>query len=292
MPRPRVIFLPNRSRPEVLDRLDEVRSGLRRWVDIVAEIDAELAPLPADVTGDMAVALGGDGTLLGQARRLLDLGVPLVGVNFGRLGFLAEFDWHGLMHHAPAVFSPDSATRALLVRERLVLEAHVIDADGAAPQLAGVAINDCVVSAGHPFRMIELRLRVGGEDGPDLAGDGVIVATPTGSTAYNVSAGGPIVHQDVDCLIITPNAAHSLAFRPIVAPPTAELRLHLVRANAGTSLVLDGQPATTLRPGQTVVVRRHPRRALFVGNPRTSYWHTLIEKMRWGAPPTYRDRGV
>lgn len=292
VPRPRVILLPNRTRPEVAERLDEVRAVLRRWVEISHELDAELAPLPPDVDGDLAVVLGGDGTLLGQGRRLLDLGAPLIGVNFGRLGFLAEFDWQGLMEHAAVVFSADPEVRGRLVRERLVLEALTIDDDGADPQLIGVALNDCVVSAGSPFRMIELQFHVGDEEGPDLAGDGVIVATPTGSTAYNVSAGGPIVHQSLECMIITPNAAHSLAFRPIVAPASSELRLKVVRANTGTALVLDGQPAATLRAGQTVIVRRHARRAKFVGNPATSYWRTLIEKMRWGAPPTYRDRGA
>lgn len=292
MPRPRVILLPNRSRPEVVEQLDEVRAGLGCWADLVYEADADLSPLPAGVDGDLAVALGGDGTLLGQARRLLGLDVPLIGVNFGRLGFLAEFDWQGLMEHAPTVFSADPAVRLRLVRERLVLEALLADGDASPPRSVGVALNDCVVSAGPPFRMIELRFHVGDEEGPDLAGDGVIVATPTGSTAYNVSAGGPIVHHELECMIITPNAAHSLAFRPIVAPASTELRLEVARANVGTALVLDGQPAATLCPGQTVIVRRHARRAKFVGNPASSYWRTLIEKMRWGAPPTYRDRGA
>ncbi len=284
MSRPRAILLASRSRPEIAAHVDEVRRVLSPWVTFVGEFEADHTPLPEGLEAEIAVVLGGDGTLLGQARRVLDRQIALLGVNFGRLGFLAEFDWETLVETAPLVFGGSAP-----IRDRLVLAAFVSD-DGGEPRPVGVAINDCVIAAGPPFRMIEMHLTAGEEAGPRLSGDGIIVATPIGSTAYNVSAGGPIVHPDLDCLVVTANAAHSLAFRPVVLPSSAPLRIAMVRTNAGTTLMLDGQRTIELEAGQVVHVRRHAMRARFVGNPSLTYWETLVQKMRWAAPPTYRDR--
>jgi NAD+ kinase len=149
-----------------------------------------------------------------------------------------------------------------------------------------------VITAGHPFRMIELNIAINGEPGPTLTGDGVIVSSPVGSTAYNVSAGGPIVHPRLEAMIITPIAAHSLAFRPIVLWAGGEVIVTIKRANEGTTLVLDGRVTVPLKVGQSVRVTKHPKKARFVANPSSTYWQILLEKMRWAAPPTYRDRGA
>ncbi len=286
MSRARVLLLADRSRREVADLLDMIRAGIGKWADIVGEFDTDKEPLPDDPPAELAVVLGGDGTLLSQARRVVDRALPLVGVNFGRLGFLAEFDWQTLQQHAAIVFGPDPP-----VMERMMLAAAVYDRDGAAVH-SGIAVNDCVVTAGSPFRMIELKLRVDGAEGPTLGGDGVIVATPVGSTAYNVSAGGPIVDPKLEAMIVTPLGAHSLAFRPFVICPDCELRIEIARPNPGTSLVLDGQVHVPLEAGQVVVIHRHTKKARFVANPSTTYWGILLDRMRWAAPPSYRDRGV
>jgi NAD+ kinase len=284
-PQPRVLLLAGHSRPEVAALLDEVRSTLAKHVNLVAELEADSSPLPDDLNVDMAVVLGGDGTLLGQARRVLDRGIPLVGVNLGRLGFLAAFDWPSLKRQAHVVFHNHPP-----VAHRMVISAQVVG-DGKVLHEA-VAVNDAVVAAGPPFRMIELHLTIDGERGPDLTGDGVIISTPVGSTAYNVSAGGPILHPGVEAFAITPNAPHSLAFRPIVVPAASELDVEVVRANRGTTLVLDGQASVPLQAGRRLIVKRHDRRVSFIVNPEVTYWRTLLDKMRWAAPPTYRDRGA
>ncbi|MFO0829196.1 MAG: NAD(+)/NADH kinase [Phycisphaerales bacterium] len=301
MARPAVILLVNRSRPGVSDRLDEARAAISALADLRGVLDAD--PDGTNVANapdfDLAVVLGGDGTILSQARRILERRRPLVGVNFGRLGFLAEFTWDTFLAHAPMVFGPKP-----IIRERMVLLATVEGPDGI-ERFRSSAINDCVIAAGPPYRMIELLIRTntraggtlppingdGPKDGPDLTGDGLIVATPIGSTAYNVSAGGPIVHPDVDALIMTPNAPHSLAFRPVVVPSSVEVDVHITRANDGTALVLDGQVMHGVGQGDVVRIVRNPVRAKLVGNPSNSYWQTLLDKMRWAAPPTYRDRG-
>ncbi len=266
--------------------IDDVEDLIRKHAAFVGEVDADDGPLPDHTEADLAVALGGDGTMISQARRLAKRRIPLIGVNFGRLGVLAEFDTASLRQHADVVFSGKAP-----VHEHLILDVAVLDEHGVETAREN-AINDCVITAGAPFRMIELEISINGNEGPTLTGDGVIVATPIGSTAYNVSAGGPIVQPTLDAMIITPIAAHSLAFRPIVVGTGGDVAIDVLRANAGTTLVIDGQANVPLRLGQRVVVTRHADRARFVQNPTSTYWQILLQKMRWAAPPTYRDRGA
>ena len=266
--------------------MDEVRRIVAKHAEIVAEIQADSAALSANLLFDRMVAVGGDGTLIAQLRRILDRGMPLVGVNSGRLGFLAEFDPISLEEQADSIFGPNP-----LVRQRMVMDVIVKRKDGTVVY-HGVAVNDVVVSAGFPFRMIELRLEFSGNVGPDVSGDGIIIASPVGSTAYTVSAGGPIVHPDVEALIVTPICPHSLGFRPIVVPSHLDISVRVERANDGTALMLDGQTNIRLAVGDMIQVGRHQSMARLVGNPDVTYWQQLLSKMRWAAPPTYRDRGA
>lgn len=283
--RTRVILLADPAREGVSEIIADLRKKIAPFAEIVREYGIDDGPLPADIEGDLAIAIGGDGTLISQARRLVETGLPLVGVNIGRLGFLAEFDVDDLVEQADAIFRPDPP-----VREHMMLHARVLNEKGDVI-LEDIAVNDCVISNGEPFKMIELSIDIDGVEGPVLTGDGVIISTPIGSTAYNVSAGGPIVHRGVDAMIITPLAAHSLAFRPIVVHSRNELQIRLNRTIPGTVLVNDGNVSAKLHAGQVVVIRRHEVKARIIDNPATSYWHILMEKMRWAAPPTYRDRG-
>ncbi len=285
----RALLIANHARHEATRIADIVRSIIAPFAAI-AELDArdestlhasDLAP-----AFDLAIVVGGDGTLLAQARNLVDHGKPIVGVNAGRLGFLAEFDVDDLAVHAELVFSASPP-----LRKRMLLALDVMRHDGT-HSTAGLAINDAVIAAGAPHRMIELSLSVDAdEEGVEITGDGVILATPTGSTAYSASAGGPIVHPDVEGISITPVCAHSLAFRPVVIGSHEKISITVRRANEGTSLVLDGQRIIPMQAGDTVLARRHTKDAHFVANPSNRYWETLREKMRWAAPPSYRDRG-
>src|SRR5690606_14687803 len=211
------------------------------------------------------------------------------GVNLGRLGFLAEYDLVSLQRHAERLFGDgEIETRGVLVLELEVLR------DGAVAH-RDVAINEMVITAGPPFRMVELALSIDGHDGPSIGGDGVIVSTPTGSTAHNVSAGGPILEPHVSAMVITPIAAHSLSFRPIVVDGAAEIAIDALRTNdadsAGTTLVADGQRQVRLLTGDRVIARRRAQPVRFVTNPDSNYWHTLIDKMRWAESPRWRPQG-
>jgi NAD+ kinase len=286
MPQARAVLFADQSRPDVAETCSRVRQIISRHAEIVGELQPDGDELPDGVFADVAVVIGGDGTLIRQARRLTDRGMPIVGVNVGRLGFLAEFDTDNLARHAPQIFSPNAP-----IHEHMLLHSTVRDTD-AHVSLEDIAVNDCVITAGEPYRMIELRLSIDGAVGPTLTGDGVIVATPIGSTAYNVSAGGPIVHPTLEAMVITPLGAHSLAFRPIVLRADCYLRIDLLRANRGTTLLHDGQPVASLRAGDSLELRQHDNKAQFVANPAESYWNILLDKLRWAAPPNYRDRGV
>lgn len=284
----RTLIISATRRPGTADVLAVVRRIAATHSEVVGEYDVE-DTLPAAVKADRAVVIGGDGTIMAALRQLVDRAIPVVGINIGRLGFLAEFDTQSLLAHAAQVFGPEPE-----VRQRMVLTAVVRRAGG---ELAyeGLAINDCVVTAGPPYRMIELALSFGTESepeaGPEFLGDGIIVATPVGSTAYNVSAGGPIVHPDVEAIVVTPAAAHSLAFRPTVLPSHCDVTARVVRANEGTTLVLDGHINVSLRVGDTVTVGRHHGMARIVACPDVAYWQTLVDKLRWAARPKYRDGG-
>ncbi|HVU62750.1 MAG TPA: NAD(+)/NADH kinase [Phycisphaerales bacterium] len=293
-----VLLLVNRGKPDVLSELPEVRSLITRYGRLVAEIDADGVAVTASQAkdADLIIVLGGDGTLMSQSRRCVHLGLPMLGVNLGKLGFMAEFDLPALRAQAATLLDGTP----LIVQDRPMLKVAVSPAyPGASPisEDDALALNDAVITAGPPYRMIAIDIRIDGVEGPVVTGDGLIVSTPIGSTAYNASAGGAIISPDVPAMALTPLAAQSLAFRPVVVPAHSTIELKLERANdnpdieglsGGTSLVLDGQIAHRLHAGQTVTIRQHDRPARFVRNPHGSYWTTLIHKMRWAAPPVTR----
>jgi NAD+ kinase len=282
--RPKVVLLANRMRPEIMQVVGEMRAWLTDYAEILAEIEINSHPLPMEYEPDFVIVVGGDGTLISQARKVVDRGIPLVGVNFGRLGFLAEYDSSTLLEHADIVFNSHPP-----VHEHMMLHGTVRDADGN-EVAASPALNDFVLTAGQPFRMIELGIEVDGAQGPPLRGDGMIIATPVGSTAYNVSAGGPIVHPVAEAMIVTPLAPHSLAFRPIVLCADSILRITVNFANAGTTLLIDGQITTPIHTGWTIELRRYETNVKFVGNPSTTFWGILQEKLNWASPPSYYHR--
>lgn len=281
----RVLLLSNHLKPQVTEALKTFRPWLADRARIVEDrdvFDPQLAS--TQVEADAAIMLGGDGTLLGLARRIVHLKLPLIGVNFGKLGFLAPFSLDEVIEQWDALAAGRNP-----VSERVMLEATVHDPGQAEPTFFSPAMNDCVVTAGPPYRMIDLELLINADHndsyGAHFGGDGVIVATPGGSTAYNVSAGGPIIAPDVDALVITPICPHSLAFRPIVVGADDVVTIRLHNTNPGTTLVLDGQVPVPVRAGGVLTVRTHPTRLRLVTNPRNVYWRTLATKMHWAARP-------
>ncbi len=283
-PMKKVVLIANRNKPQVVDALAAFEPWLNNHAQIVLQADtSDDAPIVAP-NADLVLVLGGDGTLLAQARRVVDSGLPIVGVNFGKLGFLAEFSPDELRDAWPQIVADECP-----ISQRVMLEATVL-CDGDKPCFRGLAMNDCAITAGPPFRMIQLELAINperwGGKGTRFGGDGVVIATPSGSTAYNLSAGGPIVAPDVEALVITPICPHSLSFRPIVASRADKLRLTLHESNPGTTLVLDGQESRTLAAGSQVEIRAYDKSLKLIRNPAMGYWKRLAHKLHWAAGPT------
>ena len=233
--------------------------------------------LPALV--DLIVVLGGDGTLLGMATRIAHSGrdVPILGVNFGSLGFLTETRIDELMPSLDAVLT---GTALLERRAMLAADAH----RGADCFDSRVVLNDVVFTKAALSRIIELTISVGDNLVTKVKADGLIVATATGSTAYNLAAGGPIVHPRVDALVLTPIAPHTLTNRPIVVPAgeIIEVRPTVVDAKDEIYVTYDGQSGYPLHAGDLVRIRRSERALQLVKAPGRNYFELLREKLKWG----------
>ena len=263
------------------------------WLESRCEV---AGVLPADGAeaipeADLAMVLGGDGTFLSQARRMIDRDVPMLGINFGKVGFLAEWDIDAVKQHWETI-----ACGKCRRTHRLMIDVQVYGAgvdpyapDGHRPLASYLAMNDAVITAGPPFRMVEFEVAIEPElvqqPAVTIAGDGLIVSTPSGSTAYNLANGGPIVSPGVDALMISAMAPYTLAFRPIVFGAECDVWITLTRANPGTALVIDGQVSPVLEAGQRVRITKHPRKLTLVQNPGLTYWSMLAHKMRWAARP-------
>lgn len=280
-----VLLLVNHDKPDAIAAAEELRALIDRRGKVVAELDADNEPLRKLPKADLVVVLGGDGTLLGQSRRCLDLGLPMLGVNLGKLGFLAEFDMASVRLQGDSLFGDGP----LALRKLGLIHAEVHEPETEWVRFSGEALNDAVITAGPPYRLITLGLTIDGTLGPTVNGDGLIVSTPTGSTAYNLSAGGPIVAPTVDAMTLTPIAAQSLSFRPIIVGGTSIIEITVQRINeGGTALVLDGQVQTSLKLGDRILLTTHGKGVRFVRNPATDYWSRLINKLHWARAPRGR----
>jgi NAD+ kinase len=234
--------------------------------------------LPAEV--DLIVVLGGDGTLLGMADRIAhaELDVPILGVNFGSLGFLTEATLDDITPALEAAL----AERAPL-DERLMLRGRIMRGDDT--RVNRVALNDIVITRGALSRIIALSVSVNDEFVTRVRADGLIIASPTGSTAYNLAAGGPIVHPAVDALVLTPIAPHMLTNRPVAIPGGAVIRVEPV-PNGQSDIVVtfDGQFGVALEKQDAVVVSRAEKPLRLVRGGSRSYFEVLREKLKWGEP--------
>jgi NAD+ kinase len=222
---------------------------------------------------DLTVVVGGDGTMLGVARQLARYDVPVVGINQGRLGFITDVPVGHLRETLQPMVAGDYEEE-----HRAMLESEVWR-DGARI-FEGLSMNEVVVSRGATAGMVELRVDIGDEFVVNLRADGLIVATPTGSTAYALSAGGPILHPGIAGWVLVPIASHTLSNRPIVLPDSGEIRIGIV-AGRDASANFDMQSLTSLQHGDQIRVRRSAHRVRFVHPRGWSYFTTLRRKLRW-----------
>ncbi len=224
---------------------------------------------------DALVVLGGDGTLL-AASRLLETSVPILGVNFGSLGFLTEITLAELL---PTLQSVLEGRYEYQERRLLHAKAH----RARFPEVAGEVLNDVVITKAGPSRIIELEVRVDGFFVSTFRADGLIISSPTGSTAYNLAAGGPILHPTLPAIVLTPICPHMLANRPLVMGDEAAIEVRLVAARGvDVYTAFDGQQSFALAPEDTVTVTGSTRRLRLVKASGRDYYEVLRTKLKWG----------
>ena len=244
-----------------------------------ASLVADL-PLPqtsrADLPGqvDVIVVLGGDGTLLSVARAVGDLGVPILGVNLGGLGFLTATTLDEMMPALEAFLDG-----RMVVEERMMLAARVHRSGAAGREF--LALNDVVIMKSAMSRIIDLSVAVDGQLATAYRADGLIISTPTGSTAYSLSAGGPILFPTMDALVLTPIASHTLTNRPIVLPGTQRIEVTLL-TNQEVMLTVDGQVGFGLRERDSVEVAQATSRIRLVRFAHKHFFSVLRTKLKWG----------
>jgi len=221
------------------------------------------------------VALGGDGTVLRVAREVAPWGVPVLGVNVGRLGFLAATELPAMYRTLSRVLAGQSR-----VENRTMLSVHgVSKGKSFGPYLA---LNDCVLRSGASGRVLVLQAGIRDLQLATYIGDGLIVSTPTGSTAYNLAASGPIVYPDLDVLLLSPICPHSLAQRPLVLPTFEVITVKVDRPSPAALLCIDGHVTLNLGPGDRVEIRRAAEQAQLLMDPDRSYYQVLQSKLKWG----------
>lgn len=275
----RIFVLGNANREGVRAHAEELLPFLRQQCDICA-FDLLQEQDLGHLTADLALVLGGDGAILRAARQMGYRQTPVLGVNLGKLGFLADLSPEELRQVFPRVVAGDYR-----VTQHLMLEA-IIETPQEQQTLLG--LNEVLIHAGPSFHMIDLELSVDGEAVTRYSGDGLILSTPIGSTAHSLSAGGPILGQELSAFVITPICPHTLTNRPVVESADKVYKIALASNAADAMLIVDGQERIPITVEHRITVRRAPVAFGLVKVPGHSYYQTLRDKLRWGTPPNYR----
>lgn len=226
-------------------------------------------------SSDLIVVLGGDGTMISTARLVGDSEALVLGINYGSLGYLTDFRIEEMYEALEAIFAGNYE-----IDRRVMLRAEHWRNES--KQAEGRVLNDVVINKAALARIIEIEVKLNGHFVNAFRADGLIVSTPTGSTAYNLSAGGPIVYPSMNALVLTPICPFSLTNRPIVIPDTANVELELKNENEGVVLTLDGQIGYALSSGDTVRIRKSSTTFNLVQPPNRNYFDVLRNKLKWG----------
>jgi NAD+ kinase len=288
----KIVLIPNPEKSDAVEAAAGLRTllaGLQHDVAIVPNPTAEEIQ---SVKPGMVVVLGGDGSLLRSAHAMAGCDAPVAGINFGKLGYMAAFSIEQFRRHLARILSGD-----VRITERILLNGAIYSLPHPAtettpghlehhtPRFSYTALNDVVINAGEPFRMIELEVQIDGAETAPFRSDGVIVSTASGSTGYNLSAGGPLIAPDVRAMALTPICPHSLSFRPVVVADTSSILIRAVRLNPGTAVNFDGQVSKKITEKECVLVKRAPRPLRLIENPEMSHWGMLAHKLHWAQSP-------
>ncbi len=256
------------EKPEVRKNINNVVSRLKK-----RKINVLINKISSKT--DMAISLGGDGTILKTARNVCGRNVPVLGVNMGQMGFLTEADVSSWVGHLDKLLAGKAD-----IEERMMLEAETVPKK--AKKSKYLALNDVVVKNGRTARVIKLTLEINGKPVANYVADGLIVSTPTGSTAYSLAAGGPIVKPTLPIIVATPICPHTLTFRPLVVSSEDELVIRVDSNHNEVVLSMDGQESVSLDMGDKVIIRKSKHVLKLVTNSKKNYYRVLRAKLKWG----------
>lgn len=275
----RFFILGNANRPGVKEEAQRLLPFLQQHGEIVVFDLLQEADLSSKLA-DVALVLGGDGAILRAARQMGYRQVPVLGVNLGKLGFLAHVSSEELQECFPAVARGDYRVTHHLMFECLV--------ESPAGSQVVLGLNEILIHAGPSFHMLDLELSIDDESVTRFSGDGLIISTPVGSTAHSLSAGGPILGQELAAFVVTPICPHTLTNRPVVDSADKQYTVALQPGADDAVLIIDGHSRIALTTDHRVTLRRAPVNFGLVKIPARSYYQTLRDKLRWGTPPNYR----
>jgi NAD+ kinase len=285
---PRLVIFGDPRKEGVSEAIEEFADFVKGKARIVASYHIKNCSGGILKKCDFAIVFGGDGSIISTARNLSQARVPVIGVNVGKLGFLAEFSLEELKE-----FFNDIAHGQATIERRMMLDCRVFSmSEKSRERFRSAAINDVFITAGPPFRTIELKMLVDGQPIAGCVSDGLIISTPTGSTAYNLSSGGPILSPRMEAMVIAPICPHSLSFRPIVISADSKVEVFGIRVNKGTTISIDGQLSSKLSINDKVRVQKARSNFLIVNNPIRSQWDTLATKLSWAEKPKYNKEPI
>ena len=279
---PRAIVLGTGARESVRQAAEQLRPQLDAHLEVVL-VDLEGQHDLSTVSADLALVLGGDGSILRAATQMGDHQIPVIGVNLGKLGFLADLSPAELVS-----VLPDIARGQYRVVDHLMLTCQVVSQGQVLAECLG--LNEVAVLGGPPYSMLEVDLYVDSEWVTTYSCDGLIISTPVGSTAHSLSAGGPILRKSLQAFVISPVSPHALTMRPVVDMADRQYELVVREPHAQTSVVVDGRPLRTLTRADRVLVRRATPQFQLVEVAGRGYYRTLREKLGWGGQSPGRKR--
>jgi len=280
----KIIILTGSDRPEVLDAWAELMPGLKAAIDV--DVVGEFSrgePIADDLSADLCLVLGGDGSILRGCRQLGRRQIPILGINLGRLGFLADLTMEEFRENLQQLKDGHYS-----VAEHLMFECQHRLADGST--LTDLGLNEVTVTSGGSLKMLDINLEIDAQPVTTFSCDGLIISTPVGSTAHNLSAGGPILRQDLQAFSITPICPHTLTVRPIVDSADRTYALTVSDAPEGVMVVIDGQIRRPVGPDDRLVIKRATPTFKLVRFPGHSYYTTLHRKLGWRGQLDYRER--
>ena len=275
----KIIILGDKSKKKIRETIKELEPLFRKKshlsiIDISDEDELE------KVSADLAFVFGGDGTILSASRRLNGKQIPLIGVHLGRFGFLADLTTREISDSLEKIFAGE-----YVISQRMLLTCKVIRSKQVINETLG--LNDAVISRTSLSRLISIKLYVNEKTVTTYSSDGLIVSTPSGSTAHSLSAGGPIVTPDMEAFLITPICPHTLSNRPLVVSGDSKIEMEQISVSKGVGLTVDGQVYFDVKVGDRIVIEKAENKLQLIDIQTRTFYDVLREKLNWRGQPTY-----